>query len=78
MSSAEKVEERVDLGSFDEVFYALVGRADENLKYFSQLFDVKMLARGTEIVIRGEEEKVKQAYDFIKNTIKDLKSNPMT
>ena len=78
MSSAEKVEERIELGSFDEVFYAIVGRADENLKYFSQLFDVKMLARGTEIIIRGEEDKVKQAYDFIRNAIKELKSNPMT
>jgi phosphate starvation-inducible PhoH-like protein len=78
MSSAEKVEERVDLGSFDEVFYAVVGRADENLKYFSQLFDVKMLARGTEITIRGEEDRVKQAYDFIRSIIKELRSHPMT
>ncbi len=78
MSSAEKVEERVDLGSFDEVFYAIVGRADENLKYFSQLFDVKMLARGTEITIRGEEDRVKQAYDFIRSIIKELRSHPMT
>lgn len=78
MSSAEKLEERVDLGSFDEIFYAIVGRADENLKYFSQLFDVKMLARGTEITIRGEEDKVKQAYDFIRSTIKELRSHPMT
>lgn len=78
MSSAEKLEERVDLGSFGESFYAVVGRGDENLKYFSQLFDVKVFARGTEITIRGEEEKVKQAYEFIKGIIKELKSHPMT
>ncbi|MCS7284987.1 MAG: PhoH family protein, partial [Hydrogenobacter thermophilus] len=78
MSSTEKLEERVDLGSFDESFYAIVGRGDENLKYFSQVFGVKVFARGTEIMIRGEEEKVKQAYDFIKGIIKELKSHPMT
>ncbi|MFN3813278.1 MAG: PhoH family protein [Aquificaceae bacterium] len=78
MSSVEKVEERVDLGSFDEKFYAIVGRGDENLKYFSQLFDVKIMAKGTEILIKGEEEKVKQAYDFIRDIIKELKAHSMT
>jgi phosphate starvation-inducible PhoH-like protein len=37
-----------------------------------------MLARGTEITIRGEEDRVKQAYDFIRSIIKELRSHPMT
>jgi len=78
MSSTERIEERLDLGSFDERFYALVGRGDENLKYFSQVFDVKFIARGTEIVIRGEEDKVKIAHEFIKSVIKELNTHSMT
>ncbi len=78
METKERLEERLDLGSFDEKFYAIVGRGDENLKLFSQLFDVKVSARGTEIIIRGEEEKVKQLYDFIREIIKELKKTSMT
>ena len=78
MEIKERLEERVDLGSFDEKFYAIVGRGDENLKLFSQLFDVKVVARGTEIIIRGEEEKVKQLHDFIRDVIKELKKTSMT
>ena len=74
----ERVEEKLDLGSFDEKFYAIVGRGDENLKYFSQIFDVKISARGTEIIIRGEEDKVRLVYEFLKEIIKDLKNSTMT
>lgn len=74
----ERTEERLDLGSFDEKFYAIVGRGDENLKYFSQLFDVKISARGTEILIRGEEEKVRAVYEFLKEIIKELKTTSLT
>ncbi|SHK19506.1 PhoH family protein [Thermocrinis minervae] len=74
----EKVEERVDLGSFDEKFYAIVGRADENLKYFSELFGIKITARGTEIILKGEEDKVARAHKFITDIIKELKNRSMT
>ncbi|MDW8033219.1 MAG: PhoH family protein [Aquificaceae bacterium] len=74
----ERVEERLDLGSFDDRFYAIVGRGDENLKYFSQLFDVKIYARGTEILIRGEEDRVRLIHDFLKDTIKELRQTPLT
>ena len=74
----ERVAEKLDLGSFDEKFYAIVGRGDENLKYFSQIFDVKISARGTEIIIRGEEDKVRLVYEFLKEIIKDLKNSTMT
>ncbi|RMG99253.1 MAG: PhoH family protein [Aquificota bacterium] len=78
MSTVERAEERLDLGSFDERFYALVGRGDENLKYFSQLFDIKVSAKGTEIILRGEEEKVKLASEFIRQLIKELRSTSLT
>lgn len=74
----ERVEEKLDLGSFDEKFYAIVGRGDENLKYFSQIFDVKISAKGTEIIIRGEEDKVRLVYEFLKDIIKDLRSSTLT
>lgn len=78
MSTVERAEAKLDLGGFDEKFYAIVGRGDENLKYFSQLFDVKVLARGTEIILRGEEEKVKLASEFIRQLIKELKTTSLT
>ena len=74
----ERVEERLDLGSFDEKFYAIVGRGDENLKYFSQLFDVKISARGTEILIRGEEDRVRAVYEFLRDIIKELRTSTLT
>ncbi len=74
----ERVEERLDLGSFDEKFYAIVGRGDENLKYFSQIFDVKISAKGTEILIRGEEDKVKVLYNFLKDVIRELAHSTLT
>ena len=45
------------------------------LKYFSQIFDVKISAKGTEIIIRGEEDKVRLVYEFLKDIIKDLRSS---
>lgn len=74
----ERVEEKLDLGSFDERFYAIVGRGDENLKYFSQLFDVKISAKGTEILIKGEEDKVKAVYEFLRQIIKELTHSTLT
>ncbi len=74
----ERVEERLDLGIFDEKFYAIVGRGDENLKYFSQLFDVKVSARGTEILLRGEEDRVRLLSQFLKEIIKELKTTTLT
>jgi len=74
----EKVEEILDLGSFDEKFYAIVGRGDENLKLFSQLFGVKVLARGTEILVRGEGEKVNKFSNFIREIMKEFAKGPLS
>jgi phosphate starvation-inducible PhoH-like protein len=74
----DKVEEIIDLGDLDERFYAIVGRGDENLKLFSQLFGVKVLARGTEIRIRGEEEKVQNMSRFIREILKEFAKGPLS
>ena len=66
------IEERIDLGSFDEKFFAIVGRADENLKYFADLFGVKVIARGTEVIVKGDPEKVKKFTSFLRKMLKEV------
>jgi phosphate starvation-inducible PhoH-like protein len=66
------IEERIDLGSFDERFFAIVGRADENLKFFADLFGVKVIARGTEVIVKGEPERVKQFTSFLRKMLKEV------
>ena len=66
------IEERIDLGSFDERFFAIVGRADENLKFFADLFGVKVIARGTEVIVKGEPERVKQFTSFLRKMLREV------
>ena len=66
------IEERIDLGSFDERFFAIVGRADENLKFFADLFGVKVIARGTEVIVKGEPDKVKQFTSFLRKMLREV------
>jgi phosphate starvation-inducible PhoH-like protein len=68
----EMIEERIDLGSFDERFFAIVGRADENLKFFADLFGVKVIARGTEVIVKGEPQKVKKFTSFLRKMLKEV------
>ncbi len=65
-------EERIDLGSFDERFFAIVGRADENLRFFADLFGVKVIARGTEIIVKGDPDKVKKITSFIRKMLSEI------
>ena len=71
-------EERIDLGSYDEKFYTVVGRGDENVKYFSKLFGVKVVPRGTELIIKGEEEAVYRLASFIRTLLKRLEKESLT
>ncbi len=71
-------EERIDLGSYDERFNAIVGYGDENLKYFQKLFGVKVIAKGTEIILKGEEEKVGKLSRFIRSLMKEFEKNPLS
>ncbi len=71
-------EEIVDLGRYDEKFYAIVGRGDENVKYFSKVFDVRIVPRGTELIIKGEEEKVRRFVSFIRAVLSRLDRENMT
>ncbi len=72
------VEERIDLGSYDEKFYTIVGRGDENVKYFSKLFNVKVVPRGTELIIKGDEESVYKLVSFIRALMKRLQKESLT
>jgi phosphate starvation-inducible PhoH-like protein len=65
-------EERIDLGSFDERFFAIVGRADENLRFFADLFGIKVIARGTEIIVKGDPDKVKKFTSFIRKMLSEI------
>ena len=72
------MEERVDLGRYDERFYAIVGRGDENVKFFSTFFDVRIVPRGTELIIKGEEDKVRNFLNFLNAVLKRLKHERLT
>ncbi len=72
------VEERIDLGSYDEKFYTVVGRGDENVKYFSELFGVKVVPRGTELIIKGDEEAVYRLSSFIRTLLRRLDKESLT
>ncbi len=78
MISKTAVEERVELGRYDEKFYAIVGRADENIRYFSKVFDIRIVPRGTELIIKGEEEKVRKFLAFLSAVIKRLERESLT
>jgi phosphate starvation-inducible PhoH-like protein len=71
-------EERIDLGSYDEKFYTVVGRGDENIKYYSKLFGVKVVPRGTELIIKGDEEAVYKLSSFIRTLLKRLERESLT
>ncbi|RTZ60013.1 MAG: PhoH family protein [Gammaproteobacteria bacterium] len=66
------LEERIDLGSFDEKFFAIVGRADENLKFFADLFGIRVIARGTEVIVKGDPQKVKKFTSFLRKMLKEV------
>ena len=72
------IEERIDLGRYDERFYAIVGRGDENVKFFTTFFDVRIVPRGTELIIKGEDEKVRNFVNFLKAVLKRLEHERLT
>ncbi|NPA52063.1 MAG: PhoH family protein [Aquificae bacterium] len=48
-----------------EAFFNIVGNRDENLKYFSQIFDIKIFARGTKLIAEGSEEALDKFEKFM-------------
>jgi len=72
------VEEIFDIGDIDERFYAIVGRADENLKKFTELFDIKIVARGQELYIKGESSKVGSFLEFLNYATKEYAKSPLS
>ena len=71
-------EDRIDLGKFDERFYAIVGRGDENVRYFSKVFDVRIVPRGTELIVKGEAGKVSTFLSFINVLLKRLEHEKLS
>ncbi len=48
-----------------EAFFNIVGNRDENLKYFSEIFDIKIFARGTKLIAEGSEEALEKFEKFM-------------
>jgi len=48
-----------------EAFFNIVGNRDENLKYFSDIFDIKIFARGTKLIAEGSEESLDKFEKFM-------------
>ncbi len=78
MESKISSEERVDLGSYDERFYAVVGRGDENVKFFSKVFDIRIVPRGTELIIKGDDQNVRKFLSFLRAVLSRLEKESMT
>ncbi len=72
------VEEVFDIGDIDERFYAIVGRADENLKKFIELFDIRIVARGQELHVKGEPSKVESFLEFLNYVTKEYAKSPLS
>jgi phosphate starvation-inducible PhoH-like protein len=78
MTSKTALEERIDLGRYDERFYAIVGRGDENVRYFSKVFDVRIVPRGTELIVKGDDDKVRRFVSFLKAVMLRLEKERLT
>jgi len=48
-----------------EAFFNVVGSRDENLKYFSEIFNLDIFARGTSIIASGEEKNLERFEEFM-------------
>ncbi len=72
------VEEIFDIGDIDERFYAIVGRADENLKKFTELFNVRIVARGQELHIKGEPSSVENFLEFLNYVTREYAKSPLS
>ncbi|HEV09590.1 MAG: PhoH family protein [Sulfurihydrogenibium sp.] len=48
-----------------EAFFNVVGTKDENLRYFEEIFNLKIFARGTSIIASGPEENLDKFEEFM-------------
>lgn len=48
-----------------QAFFNVVGSRDENLKYFEEIFDLAIFARGTSIIASGKEENLDRFEEFM-------------
>ncbi|MEJ5172617.1 MAG: PhoH family protein [Hydrogenothermaceae bacterium] len=48
-----------------QAFFNVVGSRDENLRYFEEIFDLQIFARGTSIIASGKEENLDRFEEFM-------------
>lgn len=48
-----------------QAFFNVVGSRDENLRYFEEIFDLEIFARGTSIIASGKEENLDRFEEFM-------------
>ncbi|MCX7759751.1 MAG: PhoH family protein [Hydrogenothermaceae bacterium] len=48
-----------------QAFFNVVGSRDENLRYFEDIFDLQIFARGTSIIASGKEENLDRFEEFM-------------
>jgi len=48
-----------------DAFFSVVGKRDINLKYFSDIFNLKVFSRGTSVIAEGEEESLDRFEKFM-------------
>lgn len=48
-----------------DAFFNVVGKRDENLKYFSDVFNIKVFSRGTSVIAEGEEKDLDRFEEFM-------------
>ena len=56
---------RLEIEIPQEAYFNVVGKRDENLKYFNDLFNLKIFSRGTEIIAEGEEQSLDKFEEFM-------------
>ncbi len=48
-----------------EAFFSIVGNRDENIRFFEDTFDVDIFARGTSLIVEGNEENIDRFEEFM-------------
>ncbi len=54
----------------DDAFFTIAGKRDENLKYFSDIFSLKIFSRGMSIIAEGDEESLDKFEEFMQKLAK--------
>lgn len=72
-NKGQAYEKRLDVGAIDQVI-ALFGNYDENIQLIEKETGVKVLTRGTEVILSGDRESVEAAHSAI-SALLDMMGN---